>query len=77
MKGSADRSVPGEGRATDLPEMTCRDLPNMAQLSTNRVLVTEWVDGGHLSALSPEDGLRMTRMAVEACTASLVLSTRS
>ena len=36
--------------------------------------MTEWVNGGHLSALPEVDGLRMTRMAVEACTASLVLT---
>ena len=43
--------------------------------STERVLTTAWVRGRHLSALdSVDDGLRMTRMAVEACTASLVLT---
>mmetsp|Transcript_6303 Transcript_6303/g.9280 ORF Transcript_6303/g.9280 Transcript_6303/m.9280 type:complete len:573 (+) Transcript_6303:93-1811(+) len=42
--------------------------------STDRVLVTEWVKGNHLSLLSKEDGLAMTRMAVEACTASMVLT---
>ena len=42
--------------------------------SGTRVLVTEWVKGQHLSALPEDDGLRMTRMAVEACTASLVLT---
>jgi predicted unusual protein kinase regulating ubiquinone biosynthesis (AarF/ABC1/UbiB family) len=41
---------------------------------TNRVLVTEWVQGNHLSKLPATDGLKMTRMAVEACTASLVLT---
>ena len=44
------------------------------QYTSQRVLVTEWVQGQHLSALPIEDGLRMTRMAVEACTASLVLT---
>jgi len=44
------------------------------EYSTNRVLVTDWVQGAHLSALPESDGLRMTRMAVEACTASLVLT---
>ena len=44
------------------------------QYSTSKVLVTEWVQGAHLSALPAEQGLRMTRMAVEACTASLVLT---
>lgn len=42
--------------------------------STNRVLVTEWVKGNHLKELSQEEGLAMTRMAVEACTASMVLT---
>ena len=44
------------------------------EYSTSRVLVTEWVKGQHLSSLSADAGLRMTRMAVEACTASLVLT---
>uniref|UniRef100_A0A7S4NDW2 ABC1 atypical kinase-like domain-containing protein n=1 Tax=Odontella aurita TaxID=265563 RepID=A0A7S4NDW2_9STRA len=44
------------------------------ELSTDRVLVTEWVDGKHLSELTKEEGLAMTRMAVEACTASMVLT---
>ena len=39
-----------------------------------RVLVTEWVMGRHLEALSTEEGLRMTYMAVEAVTASLVVT---
>ena len=38
------------------------------------MLVTEWVQGHHLSNLPPAEGLKMTRMAVEACTASLVLT---
>lgn len=42
--------------------------------SSERVLVTEFVKGHHLSRLNKEDGLAMTRMAVEACTASLVLT---
>lgn len=42
--------------------------------STDRVLVTEWVQGNHLNRLSKEEGLAMTRMAVEACTASIVLT---
>ena len=47
----------------------------MPAYSTERVLTTAWVRGRHLSALdSVDDGLRMTRMAVEACTASLVLT---
>ena len=42
--------------------------------TTAQVLTTEWIRGQHLSALTQRDGLRMTRMAVEACTASLVLT---
>jgi len=42
--------------------------------SSERVLVTEFVKGNHLSKLSKEEGLAMTRMAIEACTASLVLT---
>lgn len=42
--------------------------------SSQRVLVTEFVKGHHLSKLPREEGLAMTRMAVEACTASLVLT---
>mmetsp|Transcript_24336 Transcript_24336/g.57277 ORF Transcript_24336/g.57277 Transcript_24336/m.57277 type:complete len:819 (-) Transcript_24336:395-2851(-) len=42
--------------------------------SSERVLVTEFVKGHHLSNLSKEEGLALTRMAVEACTASLVLT---
>ena len=44
------------------------------EYSTKKVLVTEWVQGQHLSALPEAEGLKMTRMAVEACTASLVLT---
>jgi len=42
--------------------------------SSERVLVTKFVKGNHLDKLSKEEGLRMTRMAIEACTASLVLT---
>ena len=42
--------------------------------SSERILVTEFVEGNHLDKLSKEDGIAMTRMAVEACTASLVLT---
>lgn len=42
--------------------------------STERVLVTDFVKGNHLNKLSKEQGVAMTRMAVEACTASLVLT---
>ena len=46
----------------------------VAKYSSERVLVTEFIDGNHLDKLSKEDGIAMTRMAVEACTASLVLT---
>ena len=46
----------------------------VAKYSSERVLVTEFVKGHHLSKLSKEEGLALTRMAVEACTASLVLT---
>ena len=39
-----------------------------------RVLTTEWIKGRHLEDLNEDEGLTMTRMAVEACTASLVLT---
>jgi len=39
-----------------------------------RVIVTEWVRGRHLDKLSKEEGLRLTYMAVEAVTASLVVT---
>jgi len=42
--------------------------------SSERVLVTEFVKGNHLNKLPKEKGLALTRMAVEACTASLVLT---
>jgi len=42
--------------------------------ATDRVLITEWIPGRHLEDLSKEEGLAMTRMAVEACTASIVLT---
>jgi len=49
--------------------------PNVVKkYSSERVLVTEFVKGDHLDKLSKEEGLRMTRMAIEACTASLVLT---
>lgn len=44
------------------------------EYSTDRVLVTEFVVGAHLKDLDQRGGLAMTRMAVEACTASLVLT---
>jgi predicted unusual protein kinase regulating ubiquinone biosynthesis (AarF/ABC1/UbiB family) len=42
--------------------------------SSKRVLVTEWIAGNHLEYLDKTNGLAMTRMAVEACTASMVLT---
>jgi len=46
----------------------------LEKYSSERVLVTKFVKGDHLDKLSKEEGLRMTRMAIEACTASLVLT---
>mmetsp|Transcript_15137 Transcript_15137/g.17537 ORF Transcript_15137/g.17537 Transcript_15137/m.17537 type:complete len:873 (-) Transcript_15137:102-2720(-) len=46
----------------------------VTKYSSERVLVTDFVKGNHLNKLSKEDGTLMTRMAVEACTASLVLT---
>lgn len=49
--------------------------PNtLPQYSSKRVLVTEWIPGHHLENLNVTAGLSMTRMAVEACTASMVLT---
>ena len=49
--------------------------PNVvSQYSSERVLVTEWIPGDHLEHLNTTAGLSMTRMAVEACTASMVLT---
>jgi predicted unusual protein kinase regulating ubiquinone biosynthesis (AarF/ABC1/UbiB family) len=44
------------------------------EYTTKKVLVAEWIQGQHLNKLPAEEGLQMTRMAVEACTASLVLT---
>jgi len=45
------------------------------EYSHQRVLVTEWIAGRHLDAIEEtQEGLAMTRMAVEACTASMVLT---
>ena len=44
------------------------------EYSSERVLVTEFIKGLHLNDLSRDDGLSMTRMAVKACIASLVLT---
>jgi hypothetical protein len=46
----------------------------VTKYSSERILVTDFVKGNHLNKLSKEDGIAMTRMAVEACTASLVLT---
>jgi len=49
--------------------------PNLVpKYSSKRVLTTEWIQGKHLDKLSLDEGLAMTRMAVEAVTASLVLT---
>ena len=51
------------------------DVPRfLPELSTDRVLTTEWIRGNHLEALGLRDGALMTQLAVEACTASLVLT---
>ena len=51
------------------------DAPTtIKELTTPCVLTTSWVDGAHLRSLSPEKGQEMVTMAVEACTASLVLT---
>lgn len=47
--------------------------PTVVQ-ATERVLMTEWIPGKHMEDLSVREGLAMTRMAVEACTASMVLT---
>ena len=46
----------------------------LPEYSSERVLVTEFVKGNHLNKLSKDDGIAMTRMAVQACTASMVLT---
>lgn len=49
--------------------------PNtLPHYSSERILVTEWIPGHHLEHLNVTAGLAMTRMAVEACTASMVLT---
>jgi len=47
--------------------------PTVVQ-AAERVLMTEWIPGKHMEDLSVREGLAMTRMAVEACTASMVLT---
>ena len=51
------------------------DAPHSVDaLTTPCVLTTSWVNGRHLKDLTEAEGLRLTTMAVEACTASLVLT---
>ena len=47
---------------------------SLPELTTRRAMAMEWVYGRHLSALNPEEAMRMTYMAVEAVTAGLVLT---
>lgn len=50
------------------------DTPDVL-LATDKILATSFVNGHHLGALkNPKDELALTRMAVEACTASMVLT---
>jgi len=46
----------------------------LPELSTGRVLTTEWIRGAHMEDLDTRNGALMTQLAVEACTASLVLT---
>ena len=48
------------------------DVPRTVWCESPRVLVTEWVHGKHLQALAPADQLRLTYMACEAVTASIM-----
>jgi len=51
------------------------DVPQVvSSLTTPCVLTTSWVFGKHLRDLTVNEGLSLTSMAVEACTASLVLT---
>lgn len=50
------------------------DTPDVL-LATDKILATKFVNGHHLSSLeTPQQELALTRMAVEACTASMVLT---
>ena len=49
------------------------DTPTVVH-AAEQVLITEWVQGRHLSELTKDEGLALTRMAVQACTASMVLT---
>ena len=51
------------------------DVPvTLPELTTRRAMAMEWVYGRHLSALNPEEAMRMTYMSCEAVTAGLVLT---
>ena len=48
--------------------------PNVVY-ATDRVLITEWISGRHLSDLKTRSqGVSLTQMAIQACTASMVLT---
>ena len=47
---------------------------SLPHLTTRRAMAMEWVYGRHLSALEPEEAMRMTYMSCEAVTAGLVLT---
>lgn len=50
------------------------DTPDVL-LATDKILATRFVNGHHLASLkNPSEELALTRMAVEACTASMVLT---
>lgn len=50
------------------------DTPDVL-LATDKILATKFVNGHHLASLkNPKQELALTRMAVEACTASMVLT---
>lgn len=65
--GAAFRDSLGFLGYVDVP----RTLP---ELTTRRAMAMEWVYGRHLSALGPEEAMRMTYMSCEAVTAGLVLT---
>ena len=51
------------------------DVPRtLPHLTTRRAMAMEWVYGRHLSALEPEEAMRMTYMSCEAVTAGLVIT---
>ena len=51
------------------------DVPDaIPELTQRRAMAMDWVYGRHLSALSPEEAMRMTYMSCEAVTAGLVLT---